>query len=163
MWRTDEEDDDDYDIPSIYKRVPGSVCVKWLGITFVSKFNLTDCERPKVCNFVIVFLQSVTCEQTFLDTEWSISVMIEHLLITVKDAISLVVLHTQAEIFFYMIWTSGANELPVTIRNSQCEEPNRYNHILLCRLISAWYREKTKFFFMPEQCNCTVASLPLYF
>jgi len=74
------------------------VCVKWHGITFVSKFNLTHCEGPKVCNFV--FPQSVTCEQTCPDIEISISMMTEHLQVTAKDTISLVVLHTQAEIFF---------------------------------------------------------------
>ena len=53
-----------------------------------------------MCNFVSVFPRSVTCEQTCLDTEVSISLMTGHLLVTVKDAIRLVVLHTQAEIFF---------------------------------------------------------------
>ena len=53
-----------------------------------------------MCNFVIVFPQSVTREQTCRDTEVSISVMTEHLLVTVKDTIRLVVVHTQAEIFF---------------------------------------------------------------
>jgi hypothetical protein len=51
-----------------------------------------------VCNFV--FPQSVTCEQTCPDIEISISMMTEHLQVTAKDTISLVVLHTQAEIFF---------------------------------------------------------------
>ena len=54
-----------------------------------------------MCNFVIVFLQSVTSEQTCLGTDVSISMMTEHLLVSVKDTISLVVFHTQAEIYIF--------------------------------------------------------------